>query len=152
MNAIEISTSPGSTTQMMCFHISKKIASNRAIGLFLREAQKNELIAVININEPVFGAFKSAYLGYYMDAEFAGKGYMTEGLDLAIDYAFSELELHRLEANIQPGNIPSISLVKKLGFKKEGFSPKYLCINNVWCDHERWALIKEDWMLSKENN
>jgi len=128
----------------------QKIEVGRTIGLFLWEATEQLLIGVININEPVLGALKSAYLGYYIDAKFAGQGHMTEGLALALNYAFSVRGFHRLEANIQPANLASIGLVKRLGFRREGFSPKYLCINDVWCDHERWAILAEDWeALSK---
>lgn len=123
----------------------RKIEIDRTIGLFLWAAAEQSLIGVINLNEAVLGAFKSAYLGYYIDAAFAGQGYMTEGLALALDYAFADRAFHRLEANIQPANLASISLVKRLGFRLEGFSPKYLCINNVWCDHERWAILAEEW-------
>ena len=70
---------------------------------------------------------------------------MAEGLRQAITYAFKKLKLHRLEANIQPGNRRSIGLVKRLGFRKEGFSPRYVKIGGRWRDHERWALLAEDW-------
>lgn len=69
---------------------------------------------------------------------------MRKGLQKVIYEAFNKHGLHRLEANIQPENIPSIQLVKQCGFKKEGFSPRYLKIMGQWCDHERWALTIED--------
>jgi ribosomal-protein-alanine N-acetyltransferase len=74
---------------------------------------------------------------------FAGTGLMTEALRAAVGYAFNELGLHRLEANIQPGNTASIALVRRLGFRQEGFSPRYLRINGEWRDHERWALLSD---------
>jgi len=63
---------------------------------------------------------------------------------LVLDYSFTTLGLNRLEANIQPENIASRRLVQKLGFRKEGFSPKYLQIGGKWCDHERWAILAEE--------
>jgi ribosomal-protein-alanine N-acetyltransferase len=108
-------------------------------------AKGGDLIGVINISEIVRGPLKSAYLGYFAFEPFAGRGLMTEGLRQVITYAFKKLKLHRLEANIQPGNHRSIRLVKRLGFRKEGFSPRYVKIGGRWRDHERWALLAEDW-------
>jgi ribosomal-protein-alanine N-acetyltransferase len=86
---------------------------------------------------------QSAYLGYYGMSNFARTGLMTEALRAAVAYAFSELGLHRVEANIQPGNTASTALVRRLGFKQEGLSPRYLRINGEWRDHERWALLAD---------
>jgi [ribosomal protein S5]-alanine N-acetyltransferase len=69
---------------------------------------------------------------------------MTEAVRLATAHAFAALGLHRLEANIQPGNTRSIALVKRLGFRLEGFSPRYLFIDGEWRDHERWALLEDE--------
>ena len=69
---------------------------------------------------------------------------MTEAVRLATAHAFEALGLHRLEANIQPGNLRSIALVKRLGFRLEGFSPRYLRMGGEWRDHERWALLADE--------
>lgn len=106
----------------------------------------NLLLGVFNINEIVRGLFQSAYLGFYAFQEYAGKGYMSAGLKLVLAKVFTDLQLHRLEANIQPENSKSIALVKSNGFCKEGYSPKYLKINGEWRDHERWAILYEDWV------
>jgi ribosomal-protein-alanine N-acetyltransferase len=70
---------------------------------------------------------------------------MSEALQLMLKYAFKKLKLHRLEANIQPGNAASIALVKRAGFVREGYSQRYLKVSGRWRDHERWAIIAEDW-------
>lgn len=103
------------------------------------------LIGAINLSQIIRGSFQNAYLGYYVGAEHAGCGYTTEAIRLILRFAFSELKLHRIEANIQPGNKASIRVVRKNGFIKEGFSRKYLKIDGRWRDHERWAIIFEDW-------
>ncbi len=103
------------------------------------------LVGVINISEIVRGVFQSGYLGYYAFVPHAGAGLMRAGLHLVIERAFTQYELHRLEANIQPQNVRSKALVQSLGFRCEGLSPRYLKIAGRWRDHERWALTSEEW-------
>ena len=69
---------------------------------------------------------------------------MSVALGLVLGVAFGELRLHRVEANIQPANARSIALVKRAGFRLEGFSPRYLFIDGAWRDHERWAKLADD--------
>ncbi|HXL46115.1 MAG TPA: GNAT family protein [Candidatus Binatia bacterium] len=101
------------------------------------------IAGVINVSQIFHGNFQSAYLGYYAGAPFMGQGYMSEGLRLVLRHAFDTLGLHRLEANIQPRNRASIRLVRRAGFRREGFSPRYLKILGRWRDHERWAITAE---------
>jgi RimJ/RimL family protein N-acetyltransferase len=112
---------------------------------FLVLNQAGNITGVFNLNEIVKGSFQNAYLGFYAVADYAGQGYMSAGLNLVLHHVFTEMELHRLEANIQPENIPSINLVRNNGFRKEGYSPHYLKVYDKWCDHERWAITYEDW-------
>jgi ribosomal-protein-alanine N-acetyltransferase len=93
----------------------------------------------------VRGAFESAYLGYYAFAPHAGRGYITEALALALDRAFGELGLHRVEVNVQPGNRRSLALVERLGFAREGYSKRYVRVAGRWRDHVRFAMLREDW-------
>jgi ribosomal-protein-alanine N-acetyltransferase len=104
-----------------------------------------ELVGVFTISQIFRGAFQSAYLGYYANQRHAGQGLMREALEQVLDHSFGPLALHRIEANIQPGNHPSIALARGAGFRLEGFSPRYLLIGGQWRDHERYALTAEDW-------
>lgn len=126
----------------------ERIASGRSHGYFVARNEDDRLAGVVNINDIMLGGFRSGSLGYYADMDLAGSGYMTEGLALVLDQAFTVLDLHRLEANIQPANAASIAVVRKLGFRKEGFSPKFLQIDGVWRDHERWAILGEEWLAA----
>lgn len=103
------------------------------------------IVGVVNVSEIVRAALQSAYLGYYAFQAHAGQGYMTEGLALVLRHAFRRLGLHRLEANIQPRNLASRKLVRRLGFRKEGFSPRYVKVGGRWRDHERWAIVRDAW-------
>jgi [ribosomal protein S5]-alanine N-acetyltransferase len=112
-------------------------------GMLICEPASGRIVGVININCIVRGLFQSAYLGYWIGAPFANRGYMTEAMNLLVAHAFAEMGLHRLEANIQPENRHSIALVRRCGFEREGFSPKYLRVFGEWRDHERWAVRAE---------
>jgi [ribosomal protein S5]-alanine N-acetyltransferase len=98
------------------------------------------IVGSVNINNIVRGTLQSGTLGYVAYASTTGRGYMTEGLGLVVRYAFEELGLHRLEANIQPGNTRSSALVARLGFRHEGHSPAFQFIGGEWRDHDRWAI------------
>jgi len=114
-------------------------------GYLICRASDDAIVGGININEIVRGIFRSGYLGYQIGAPYARRGYMTEVLALVLRQAFGPLRLHRVEANIQPGNRASIALVRRAGFRHEGLSRRYLKIGGRWRDHERWALTIEEW-------
>jgi [ribosomal protein S5]-alanine N-acetyltransferase len=103
-----------------------------------------EIAGVLIISQIVRGAFQSAYLGYYAHERHARQGYMHEAMLQTVAHAFGPLGLHRLEANIQPGNAASIALARSAGFRLEGFSPRYLLIGGQWRDHERYAITADD--------
>jgi len=114
------------------------------VSLVARERQSGGIAGVTNLSQIFRHGFQNAYLGFYGMVSCARRGLMTEAVRLTADYAFAELGLHRLEANIQPENAASIALIRRVGFRKEGFSPRYLNIGGVWRDHERWALLADD--------
>lgn len=104
-----------------------------------------ELAGFVTISQIVRGCFQSGYLAYAGFQPFLGQGWMSAGLGAVLSDAFEEHGLHRLEANIQPGNHASIALVQRLGFTREGYSRRYLKIDDTWRDHERWAILAEEW-------
>jgi ribosomal-protein-alanine N-acetyltransferase len=103
------------------------------------------ILGFFNLSQISRGSLQSAYLGYAVGKPYADQGYMREGIRLVLRHAFMELRLHRVEANIQPGNRASISLAQGAGFRREGFSPRYLKIGGRWRDHERWAILADEW-------
>ena len=122
------------------------------VGLLVCRRGDNAPVGVFNFSEIVRGAFQSAYLGYYGFAEHGGQGYMSEGLALVLRVGFGTLRLHRIEVNVQPANTPSISLVRRGGFTREGYSRRYVKIAGRWRDHERWALLAEDWRIARRRS
>ena len=112
-------------------------------------ADDGELVGVFTVSQIVRGYFQSAYLGYYASARHAGKGLMSEAMQLVLDLAFGPLALHRLEANIQPANTPSIALARRAKFRLEGYSPRYLLIGGRWRDHERYAITSDEHAASR---
>ncbi len=123
----------------------ERCATERFAGYLVRRRADGALAGVFDINEIVRGRLQSGSVGYAAVAALAGRGYMGEALPLVLRDAFTVLRLHRLEASIQPANTGSIELVRRCGFAREGFSPRYLKIGGRWRDHERWALLAETW-------
>lgn len=99
----------------------------------------------VNLNNVTYGALQSAAAGWAAFLPYAGAGHLTEGVDMALELAFTQLRLHRVEANIQPGNLRSRRLAIRSGFELEGYSPAYLLIAGAWRDHERWAVRVDRW-------
>jgi [ribosomal protein S5]-alanine N-acetyltransferase len=115
-------------------------------GFLIVRAEDDAIAGLANLSQIVLGDFRSAYLGYSVFVPFDGQGYMTEGLDLVLREAFGPIGLHRVEANVQPGNDRSIALVERLAFRFEGYSPRYLKIGGRWRDHLRYAILAEDFL------
>jgi [ribosomal protein S5]-alanine N-acetyltransferase len=120
--------------------------SGACVRLLICRRSDDRIAGLASLSQIFRGGFQNAYLGFWASAGFAGQGYMTEGLLMVLRRAFTTLKLHRLEANVQPTNEPSKALIKRCGFRYEGFSPRYLKIGGQWRDHERWAMHREDWL------
>lgn len=109
------------------------------LGIF----KDNKIIGKIRISNIVYGVFRSAFIGYSIDYKEQGNGYMKEAVRLVIDYAFNELELHRVEASAMVDNIKSQKVLIGCGFKELGINEKYLYINGEWKDHRIFYIIND---------
>lgn len=119
----------------------RRLKPPTAYAFAIRRLDTGALVGCVEITNVVRGVFLSGYLGYYAFSGHERQGLMAEGMRLVARHAFGPLGLHRLEANIQPGNAASIALVRSCNFRQEGYSPRYLKIGGRWRDHERWALL-----------
>ena len=103
------------------------------------------LIGEINLSNVVRGAFQNAHVGYWVDRDHAGRGYIPEALVVVARFAFETVGLHRLQVSIVPRNRSSRRVVEKLDLRCEGLAERYLEINGVWEDHLRYAITAEEW-------
>jgi [ribosomal protein S5]-alanine N-acetyltransferase len=135
---------PPDTADRFTAYLNRAAREDQASYL-IRHADCGGLVGYANVNNIVRGALQGGHLGYAGFVSHAGRGLMTAGLAVVLADAFGNLGLHRLEANIQPENARSLALVRRLGFRQEGYSPHYLLIDGYWRDHERWAVLADDW-------
>ncbi|MGI5471699.1 GNAT family N-acetyltransferase [Streptomyces sp. CA-132043] len=112
-------------------------------GFLICELDGGGIAGYLTVNNIVHGAFRCGAAGYGAFAHAAGRGLMSEGLQLVLRYVFGRLGLHRIEVNVQPENTASIALARRNGFRKEGLSPDFLFVDGAWRDHERWAITSE---------
>jgi ribosomal-protein-alanine N-acetyltransferase len=141
--------SPPSTPALFRAWLARLDDRGRHASYLALRVDDGSLVGVFNFSEIVRGAFQSTYLGYYAFAPNAARGYMTEAFLLALDAAFGRLRLHRVEANVQPGNERSVALVERVGFAREGFSRRYVKVAGRWRDHVRYAMLAEDWTAAR---
>jgi len=121
----------------------ESLASDRrfAFGIFLG----GDLVGRVSLDNVVRGAWQNATVGYFVDQERNGHGIGTEAVRGAVEYAFGEGRLHRVQAGVMPRNGASIRVLEKVGFRHEGVSLRYLMINRVWEDHNMYAITAEEW-------
>ncbi|PAD66479.1 hypothetical protein CHH83_23805 [Bacillus sp. 7586-K] len=119
-----------------------KVDSEYNFGIF--KIENDELIGTIGLFRILRGPLQSAIVGYSLDKNNNGKGYATEAVKLIVNYGFTTLKLHRIEAGVMPHNISSIKVLEKAGFEKEGISKKNVKINGRWEDHQTLAIINPE--------
>ena len=114
----------------------QEVEEKTGFHFYIMEAGPDQgLIGKISLTNVVWGAFCSAFLGYKLDADHTGRGYMSMAVEMLVRYAFEELRLHRIEANVMPRNAASLRVLEKNDFVNEGLSKYYLRINGIWEDH-----------------
>jgi len=123
----------------------------------IHRASDHETVGYVGLGQIYRGPFRSCIMGYWIGDPYLGHGYGTEGVRACLQTVFTPdseggLGLHRVEANIVPTNHASLALVRRVGMRKEGYSPRYLEINGEWQDHERWAITIEDWEAAAPNH
>ena len=123
---------------------AREIATDEAYALFVLDARSEALLGGLTLGLVRRGVAQACTLGYWMGQRHAGKGHMTEAVRGALDFAFSELALHRVEAACLPHNEPSRRLLERVGFKREGEARGYLRINGVWADHLLYGILASE--------
>lgn len=111
-------------------------------GVFKKD-DLSKIIGSVALSNIAMGNFRSCFLGYRLDERENSNGFAREAIQGVVKFAFEELGLHRIEANIMPSNTRSIKAAEKCGFIYEGSSSKYLQINGVWEDHLHYVILNE---------
>jgi ribosomal-protein-alanine N-acetyltransferase len=119
----------------------RQLQTGFSFGIFVAGGLRGEL----TLSSIQRGPFQSASIGYWIDEAMAGRGYVPEAVIVATQYAFEELGLHRIEISIIPRNTPSLRVMEKLAYRREGLAERYLEIDGVWEDHVKFAITAEDW-------
>jgi [ribosomal protein S5]-alanine N-acetyltransferase len=125
--------------------LRKRHNGKDCFGFVICRKEDGEAVGGISLFEVIHRSRKSGVVGYLIGAPFFRQGYATEALQLVLRFAFRQLKLHRIEANIQPHNAASLALVRRAGFTCEGHARSFLKIAGKWRDHERWAILAEEW-------
>lgn len=131
-----------------CSMREREAANGSAFGFGLFVG--NDLAGEINLNHVLRGALQSATIGYWIDQAWAGQSLMSEGVVVLAQFAFEQLDLHRLEICIVPRNHNSRRVMEKLRLREEGVALRYLEINGVWEDHVRYGFTVEEWQARRD--
>ena len=115
-----------------------------AYSFLVFRSRDNALAGGLTLANVRRGVAQAGSIGYWIGAPFARQGLMTAAVRALVPFSFGHLRLHRLEAACIPTNKPSIALLAKTGFQREGYARQYLCINGVWQDHLLYARLKDD--------
>ena len=121
---------------------AEEMGRGESFAFLIFEATSEELLGGLTLGGIRRGVAQAATIGYWMGAPHAGKGHMTRAVAAVVRFAFATLRLHRIEAACIPDNAPSMALLQRNGFRREGFARAYLKINDAWRDHVLFALLE----------
>ncbi|HEY8889319.1 MAG TPA: GNAT family protein [Clostridium sp.] len=113
-----------------------------SFGIYIKDNGK--LIGGVDLFQIIRGPLQSCVVGYCLDKQYNGNGYVTEAVSLAIEFGFNSIKLHRIEAGVMPGHIASMRVLEKVGFHKEGIAQKNVKLNGRWEDHQIFAIISDN--------
>ncbi|MCH7796688.1 MAG: GNAT family N-acetyltransferase [Proteobacteria bacterium] len=102
------------------------------------------LLGGITLSNLRRGVAQSATLGYWIGSPYRNQGYMTDSLAVILEFAFSRIGLHRVEAACLPANEASRRLLLRSGFREEGYAREYLRISGRWQDHQLFAILRDN--------
>jgi ribosomal-protein-alanine N-acetyltransferase len=89
---------------------------------------------------------RRAEIGYALARSHWGHGYMHEALQALLGFAFTDLDLHRLEADIDPRNGASAAALVRLGFQEEGLLRERWIVAGEVCDSQLYGLLRREWL------
>ncbi|GAA4884657.1 GNAT family protein [Saccharopolyspora cebuensis] len=105
---------------------------------------EGEFAGQLTVGNVVRGALRSGWVGYWVAEEVAGGGVATAAVGMVVDHCFGPVGLHRLEATVRPENRPSVRVLEKVGFRREGLFERYLDVAGAWRDHYVYGLTAEE--------
>lgn len=126
-------------------HYQREARDDLGYAFLLFDAATDALMGGVTLSNVRRGVTQSATLGYWLGLPFVRRGHMTEAVRAVTAHAFDTLRLHRMEAAVQPVNEPSIGVLERVGYLREGLARRYLKINGAWQDHYLYAAVAEDW-------
>ena len=131
-------------------HYQREAREDVGYAFLIFDETDDELVGGLTLSNVRRGVTQAAVLGYWLGLPYIKRGYMTRAVQAVAGFAFNDLRLHRLEAATMPANTASIRVLERNGFQREGFARGLLKINGIWEDHVLFALLAEDFALSRE--
>lgn len=123
---------------------AEDLAGDRSYPFIVFRESDGVMLGGVTLANVRRGIAQAGTIGYWIGQPYAGQGYMTAALRVLLPTLFSELNLHRIEAACIPCNTPSIRVLDKCGFTREGLGRRYLCINGIWQDHLLFGMLHDD--------